>query len=420
MATSVADVPELPPAIPETIQCPLCLGEGELTRAEILDRLGVRDFARVAQLTAEETMRLLLEKEKDAEQKRWSKFEVELTKRVAEVTQKYQAELKKLETEKEQISVRLKEFEKSSATTVANAKKESKLETEEQLREELESLDGRIMELQAEQKMADQQKAMAVEEVRVKLEGELNVQKGKVNDLERRVKDFLDEVKKLRERNQQLEIEMSKVARQGKKEEIEFAEDVDSWPGIWISDKLSRHGDYLLAFGDAAGRPLEPRMVVDNKDKSAVTEADIKKLIRDCKEHTLPVGIVVTRDESQLRHCDKECRWAQEDDIWLLRTTRTWLRRDLEVLKPIFERMRVEGPDFLQKNAALAEEIRHTLVDLEQIETELKRAGKAIENAKTATANYRARLIGLCDVASAKKSPAPTMPPCGANSATGD
>ncbi len=34
----------------EKIECPLCCGAGELSRAEILDRLGVKDFARVAQL----------------------------------------------------------------------------------------------------------------------------------------------------------------------------------------------------------------------------------------------------------------------------------------------------------------------------------------------------------------------------------
>ena len=39
------------PPIPQTIECPLCLGAGALTRVEVLDRLGV-DFARVAQLSA--------------------------------------------------------------------------------------------------------------------------------------------------------------------------------------------------------------------------------------------------------------------------------------------------------------------------------------------------------------------------------
>jgi len=38
----------------EIIECPLCLGSGELKRAELLDWLGVKDFARVAQLSAAE------------------------------------------------------------------------------------------------------------------------------------------------------------------------------------------------------------------------------------------------------------------------------------------------------------------------------------------------------------------------------
>ena len=46
----------------ESIECPLCSGAGELSRAEILDRLGVKDFARVAQLSAEEAFRLLQNK----------------------------------------------------------------------------------------------------------------------------------------------------------------------------------------------------------------------------------------------------------------------------------------------------------------------------------------------------------------------
>jgi hypothetical protein len=29
----------------DAIECPLCLGEGKLKRTEVLDRLGVKDFA---------------------------------------------------------------------------------------------------------------------------------------------------------------------------------------------------------------------------------------------------------------------------------------------------------------------------------------------------------------------------------------
>jgi hypothetical protein len=57
------------------------------------------------------------------------------------------------------------------------------------------------------------------------------------------------------------------------------------------------------------------------------------------------------------------------------RETRPLLRldmvRDLEVLKPVFERMRTDGPQFLQKNSALAEEVRRTFVDLDEVEKEL-------------------------------------------------
>ena len=147
--------------------------------------------------------------------------------------------------------------------------------------------------------------------------------------------------------------------------------------------------------------PAVPRLslecIVDNKDKTTVSEGDIKKLIRDAKERRSPVGIIVARDESQLRQLDRERRWGQEDGIWVLRTTRHWLPRDLEVLKPVFERMRTEGPDFLQKNSALAEEIRRTFVDLDEVEKELKKAAKAIDTASGLTTKYGARLQALCD-----------------------
>ena len=199
----------------------------------------------------------------------------------------------------------------------------------------------------------------------------------------------------------QLEAEMAKVARVGKKEELDFAEEARSWPGIWVGEKLPRNGDYLMAFSDAAGNALEPIMVIDNKDKATVAEADIRKLVRDARERKLPVAVLVTREESQLRHVDRQCRWAQEDGIWLLRSTRAWLPRDLEVLRPVFERMRAEGPDFLQRNAALADEVRRTFADIDEIEGQLKKAGTAIEKAQALTTKYRARLTGLCDSAAA-------------------
>jgi hypothetical protein len=101
---------------------------------------------------------------------------------------------------------------------------------------------------------------------------------------------------------------MSKVARVGRWEEMDFAEEAGTWPGICISEKLAKNGDYILMYRDPSGNPVEPRMLVDNKDKASTTEGDIDKLVRDAKERAIPIAVLVTRDESQLRHIDKEER----------------------------------------------------------------------------------------------------------------
>jgi hypothetical protein len=299
----------------ETIPCPLCAGAGGLSRAEILDRLGVRDFARVAQLSAEEAFRLLQSKHDREHQSAWSRFETELAKRTAEIRERHGEELRMTKSERD--------------------------------------------------------------------------------DLTRRVEDCLREVAQLRERNQELEGELAKVARVGRKEELDFAEEAQTWAGICV-ERVTRNGDFVLSYNDPGGAPLEPRMVVDNKDKTSVSEGDLRKLIRDAKERRCPVGIIVAREENQLRQHDRQRRWGQDEGVWILRTTRQWLPRDLEVLKPIFERMRTEGADFLQKNSALAEEVRRTFVDLDDIEKALKKASKAVETASGMTVKYRTRLQVLC------------------------
>ncbi len=344
----------------ETIECPLCLGEGKLKRSEILDRLGVKDFARVAQLSAEEAFRLLQQKHNGDEQNAWVRFEAELEKRVGEFKQRHGDELR--------------------------------------------ALAGRIKELESAAKLCEQQNAVNVQRVRAELEGRLRSEQSQKEDLNRRVEGYFREISQLRERNQQLEAEMAKVARIGKREEIDFAEEAGSWPGIHVSEKLPRNGDYILAYRDASGAALEPRMLVDNKDKASVVEGDIEKLVRDAKERSIPVAILLVREENQLRQADKESRWGSKDGVWVLRTTRQWLPRDLGVLKPLFERMRADGPDFLQKNAALAEEVRRTFADLDRIEKELGKAAKAIQSASGLVGKYRERLRELCDNAAIRTS----------------
>ena len=344
----------------DAIECPLCLGEGQLKRTEVLDRLGVKDFARVAQLSAEEAFRLLLQKHNHDEQTVWARFETELAKRTAEIERRHGDQLQPL-------VVRIKELESAANVSV-------------------------------------EQKALEVERVRTELEGKLRSEHSQTVDLNRRVEDYFREISQLRERNQELEAEMSKVARIGRIEENDFADEAKTWAGISVSEKLPKHGDYILSFCDPSGAPLQPRMVVDTKDKeSGVTEADIKKLIRDAKQRNIAVGIIVAKDVSQLRQLDRECRWGQEDGVWVLRTTRNFLPRDLDVLRPLLERMRTEGPDFLQRNAALAEEVRRTFADIDAIEKELGKASKAIQSVSGLVAKYKVRLNSLCDSTGAAK-----------------
>ena len=321
MSTKAAAVP----SASETIDCPLCAGAGELSRTEILDRLGVRDFARVAQLSAEEAFRLLQQKHGNDSQQVWARFETELAKRAAEIELRHRSELQ--------------------ALTLQNT------------------------------------------------------------TLSRRVEDQLREVAQLREKNQLLEGEMSKVARIGKREEVDFAQEARTWAGVWISDKLPRNGDFIVCYRGPNGEPVEPKILIDNKDKAVVGENDIDKLVRDALERSIPVAVLVARGEEQLRQVDRETRWSRKDGIWVLRTTRQWLPRDLDVLKPLFERMRLHGADFLEKNAAVANEVRRTFTDLDRIEGELKKAAKAIISASGLVTKYRGRLQELCDSAAGRKTP---------------
>jgi len=301
---------------------------GELTRAEVLDRLGVKDFARVAQLSAEEAFRLLQSKHDREHQTAWSRFETELAKRTAELRERLNNELRLALSEKESLS--------------------------------------------------------------------------------RRFEDSLREIAQIREKNHELEAQMSKVARVGKREEMDFADEARTWAGICVSEKLPRNGDFILAYRAPNGDPTEPNILIDNKDKSVIAESDIDKLIRDSHERSIPIAALVARDESQLRQIDRECRWSRKEGVWLLRTTRQWLPRDLDVLKPIFERMRVQGFDLLERNAVLAEELRRTFPEIDRMEKELLKATKAIQSVSVLVGRYRERLRDLCDAAaSAKIAPKP-------------
>jgi len=232
---------------------------------------------------------------------------------------------------------------------------------------------------------------------------ELRGAQSQKEDLTRRIEDCLREVAELRERNQALQSELSKVARIGKREEVEFADEARTWAGIAISEKLPRNGDFIISYRAPNGDPIEPKILIDNKDKSVIAESDIDKLVRDARERSIAVAALVAREESQLRQVDRDSRWSRKDGVWLLRTTRQWIARDLDVLKPIFERMRVHGFDLLERNAVLAEELRRTFPEIDRIEKELGKAAKAIQSVSALVVRYRERLRDLSDTPASMK-----------------
>jgi len=83
-------------------------------------------------------------------------------------------------------------------------------------------LTKQIAQLEAAQKLAEEQKEAETAKIRVELEAALNAEKAKTGDLNRQSKDHLQEIASLRERNQMLEAEMAKVSRIGKKERDRF------------------------------------------------------------------------------------------------------------------------------------------------------------------------------------------------------
>jgi predicted RNase H-like nuclease (RuvC/YqgF family) len=263
----------------------------------------------------------------------------------------------------------------------------------------MKTLEARIRDLEALQSVTDQAKELEVGTLKSELEMKIRGEESKNLDLGRKLNDYLSEISNLREKNHNLELEMSKISRIGKREEANFEEEARTWPGIWVSEKLNRYGDYIIAYRDSGGNPLDPRILVDNKDNEHIIEKDVDKLAADASEQGTPIAVLLTREDTQLRQTDKDHRWSNRGGIWILRTTRQWLCRDLDVLKPVVEQMRTAGPDFLRKNAVIAEEVKRTLADLDEIDKELKKAARSIESVKGMVVAYKERLQNLCQSA---------------------
>lgn len=92
---------------------PVVLRPGHLKRSEVLERLGMRDFARIAQQSAEEAFRLLLARHKEQENTLWLRFEAEVAKRLNELSGKHRNEIQLLEAQRAGLELRLVGFEEN-------------------------------------------------------------------------------------------------------------------------------------------------------------------------------------------------------------------------------------------------------------------------------------------------------------------
>lgn len=246
----------------ETIEFPLCQGAGEITRAEILERLGVKEFATVVRLSAEEAFRLLQSQYRQDADAVWHRYQSELPRRIADAEQQHSA---------------------------------------------------RVHELESQLKLARERSSLEAQRVRTELKLRIRAEQSGKEVLWCKVEEHLSDLASLRSRNAELEAEISKAARRGRLEEISFEQEIQTVPGLSVSEKLPRGRELIGALRELSGAPVEPRILVDNKNKSTAAKADIRKLVRDAKQRNVSVAIIVATDETQPRQADREYRCIEKE-----------------------------------------------------------------------------------------------------------
>jgi len=54
-------------------------------------------------------------------------------------------------------------------------------------------------------------------------------------------------------------------------------------------------GDFIPSYRSSNGEPVDPKILIDNKDKSTIAESDIDKVVRDARERSIPVAALVAQ-----------------------------------------------------------------------------------------------------------------------------
>ncbi|MCB9935089.1 MAG: hypothetical protein H6840_05290 [Planctomycetes bacterium] len=286
--------------------------------------------------------------------------------------------------ERAQSELRQREHE---AKTAAYEEKQKELDSKQEL---IDTMKGELAELRAVVQAFPEKETVAVQKA-------INEHESKLRKLEldrdtlQKERDGLRE--ELADARQKLE------DRKGKVEERTFEKLVAEVPGVWIEDWRSKSasGDYHVGLYDKDGEKLRPsKIVVDNKDVGRLTPKEIDKLIRDAHKHNVGLAAMVVSDESALRPEDLDARFGLVDGVTLLRTTREWFLRDLDLLKPLMRRQAEEGPDFMKRNVAVAAEVRSHLKALDKVENFMRLARENAEKAEKELKKYRNTIDDLC------------------------
>lgn len=329
-------------------------------------------------------------KHRDVEVKKATEqLKEELIQRIDQLNEALQKERTvnaELQTKLERAQSEVKERE-LEAKSAAYEDKQKELQAKQ---DQLDNLRNELAELRGTVNTFPDREAVAVQKAINETEGKLRRLELDRENLQKERDGLTNELADARQK-----LEQSK----GKVEERTFEALVAEVPGVWIEDFHSKKmsGDYHVGLYDKDGERLRgSKIVVDNKNVGRLVDDDIDKLVRDALHHNVALAAMVVSDESALRPKDKAARFELVGGITLLRTTRDWFLRDLDLLKPLMRRQAEEGPEFMQRNAAVATEVRSHLKTLDLIEKHVRLARENAEKAEKELKGFHGTMDSVC------------------------
>lgn len=373
------------------VACPLCDGKGRLSRAYLYEQLGVRDMAKLATHTAKEAVAELTDK-------LWGQYRDNLDKQVKAESERLKSEIDRLTAEQLALEARNKALNESIAEKERTARDSQKnedqslwLEEKQKYLDEAARIRQELAELKAASLQAESKERNAVEKATLESKGELGL-------VRTQLQTALHNLAQVESARAELEKRLSATAVQGRVEEQAFESEVATIPGIWIGEKLKKMGDYLIRLRGPNGEPVETStLVVDNKDKDKFTSGDIDKLVRDAQHHKSGLAALVASDETCLRREDMERRFEVISGVSVLRTTRQWFARDLDLIRPLMRKQADEGPEFMKRNQSLAATVQSYFKEVDAVDDSLRLAEQHLAKARKDLGSYKQKMVNACE-----------------------